>query len=314
MGRSLSEPVTIQLIDPSTDKLRLMTVGTIPRYHTGMQVIETLLTKFSKEASNLAGTSPLGLDIAPGFNPEVRDAIVLNHMTKVTAMPRIVAENAGGIYPAGFSYYLQNRIWYLYPPYDPERYHKVKRNLTVVNIPKDRIAGIEKTYRDSNTQLILLSTGEVQHVDFADQNQLSYGNGSRFLDATKLTNMGEMVNNRFQVNASKNMNEIQTNERRDGLTVAYQGTKAITSNKYDQLSLMAARMGSFVQVEWSNGDDNLIYPGMPVRYLYLADTKPTEAFGTVAAIETFQVPVADNFASPKLMSRSAVTLFIHHPI
>lgn len=313
MNRSMSEPVTLQLIDPTVDKLRLMTVGTIPRGHTGMQVIETLLTKFSKEATNLAKSSVMGLDIAPGFNTEIRDSIVLDYLTKVTSMPKMVADNCGGIYPAGFSYFLQDRIWYLYPPYDPERYFKVKRNLTVVNIPKDRIMGIEKTYRNSDNQLILLSTGEVLHVDYADKNQLEYGNGARFLDASKLTNMGSMNNNRFQVNASKNMNEIQANERTDGLSVAYQGTQAITSNKNAQMSLMAARMGSFIQVEWSNGDDSLIYPGMPVRYLYLVDTKPTEAFGVVAAIETFQIPTNDNFASPKLSNRSAVTLFVHHP-
>lgn len=313
MDRLMSEPVTIQLIDPTTDKLRLITVGTIPRNHTGMQIIQTLLTKYSKEATNLAGSAPVGLDIAPGYNTEVRENIVLNGLTKLTALPKFIAENAGGIYPAGFSYYLQDRIWYLYPPFDPERYHKVKRNLTIVNIPKNRLAGLEKTFRNSLTQLIFLSTGEVQHVDFADQNQLSYGNGSRFLDATRLTKMGKMLNNRFMVDATKNMNEIQTNERRDGLTVAYQGSTGITSNKYAQTSLMAARMGSFVQLDWSNGDDTLIYPGMPVRYLFLSGNKPTEAFGTVAAIETYQLPQNSNITTPKLTSRAAVTIFIHHP-
>lgn len=313
MARSMSDPITIQLIDPSVDKLRLMTVGTIPRNTSGMKVIETMLTKYSREATNLANSSPLGLDIAPGYNEEMRENIVLDFLTKVTSIPRIVAENCGGIYPAGFSYYLQDRIWYLYPPYDPERFHKVKRNLTVVNLPKNRILGIEKTYHNSPNQMIILSTGDVKHVDYADQNQLSYGNGGRFMDATRLTKMGEMINNRFQINASKNMNEVQTTERADGLTVAFQGTKAITSNKMGQLSMMAARMGSFIQLEWSNGDDSLIYPGMPVRYLYLVDNKATEAFGVVAAIETFQVPSNNNFANTTLVSRSAITLFVNHP-
>lgn len=314
MGRSISEPVTIQLIDPTVEKLRLMTIGTIPRNTTGMKCIETFLTKYSKEASNLAGTSVIGLDIAPGYNDEVRDAIVIPSFTKVTKVPDIIANNCGGIYPAGFSYYLQDRIWYLFPPYDPKRYFKVKRNLTIVNVPKNRIAGIEKTYTDSKTQVIILCTGEAAHVDFADQNQLSYGNGARFLDATKLTKMGEMQNNRYQVNAGKNLNEIQTNERRDGSTVAFRGTKAITSNKNAQTSMMAARMGSFIQLEWTSSDDSVIYPGMPVRYLYLDNTKPTEAFGVVAAIETYQMPTADNFANTKLGSTSAITIFIHHPI
>lgn len=314
MGRSISEQVTIQLIDPTVDKLRLMTIGTIPRATSGMKIIETLLTKYSKEATNLAGTATLGLDIAPDYNDEVREAIVIPSFTKVTKMPDLVAANCGGIYPAGFSYYLQNRIWYLFPPYDPKRYFKVKRNLTIVNVPKNRLAGIEKTFTNSKTQLIVLCTGEASHVDFADQNQLSYGNGARFLDANKLTNMGEMTNNRYQVNAGKNLNEIQTNERRDGLSVAFRGTKAITSNKLAQTSLMASRMGSFVQLEWTSSDDSVVYPGMPVRYLYLDNAKPTEAFGVVVAIETYQTPTSDNFANTKLGSTSAITIFIHHPI
>ena len=313
MGRTMSKPVTIQLIDLAVDKLRLLTVGTIPRNQTGMKVIETLLTKYSKEATNLSGTSPLGLDIAPGYNDEVREQIVIDDFTKVISVPNIVAANCGGIYPAGFSYYLQDRIWYLYPPYNPDRYYTVKKNLTIVNIPKNRLAGIEKTFRDSETQTIILCTGDVSHVDFADQNQLSYGNGARFLDARRLTKMGEMINNRFKVNSSKNLNEFQTNERRDGLSVAFKGTTPITTNKYAQSSLMASRMGSFVQLEWSSGDDSVIYPGMPVRYLYLADTKPTEAIGVVAAIETYQSPEVDNISNPKLLSKSAITIFIQHP-
>lgn len=313
MGRSISEPCTVQLIDPVVDKLRLVSVSTIPRNTSGIKIIETMLTRYSKEASNLAGASTLGLDIAPGYNDEVRVQIPISGLTKLTSIPKIVASNCGGIYPAGFSYYLQDRIWYLWPPYDPERYFKVKRNLTIVNVPKNRIAGIEKTYRSTPTQLIILSTGEASHVDFADQNQLSYGNGARFLDAARLTKLGTMENNRYQVNVSQNMNEIQTAERRDGLSVAFQGTQPVTTNKYAQTSLMAARMGSFVQLEWTNGDDSVIYPGMPVRFLYLADTRPTEAFGVVAAVETYQAPQADNFAGPKLLSKSAVTIFIHHP-
>ncbi len=313
LRRSMSKPVTIQLIDPTVDKLRLLTVGTIPRDEYGMKVIETILTKFSKEATNLVGTSTLGLDIAPGYNDEVRKAIVIPDFTPVTSVPNLIAAESGGIYPSGFSYYLQDRIWYLYPPYNPKRFFSVKRNLTIVNVPKNRLAGLEKTYRNSNTQMIILCTGEVSHVDFSDQNQLNYGNGSRFLDAKRLTKMGTMKNNRYMVDATKNLNEFQTTERNDGLSVAFQGTNPITTNKNAQASLIAARMGSFVQLEWYNGDDSLIYPGMPIRYLYLADTKPTEAFGVVAAIETYQAPESDNIANPKLASKSAITVFIHHP-
>lgn len=313
MGRRLCDPITIQLIDPSVDKLRLMTVGTIARGESGMKVIETVLTKFSKEASNLAGTAPLGLDIAPGYNTEIRSSIVIDHITRVTELPNLVAKNCGGLYPSGFSYYLQNRIWYLFPPYDPQRYFKVRKNLTVVNIPKNRVMGLEKTYKESETQVVMLCTGEVQHVDFVDQNQLNYGNGARFLDATRLTNMGTMENNQYLVDVAKNMNEFQTQERRDGLSVAFKGTKPITSNKYAQTSEMAARMGSFVQLQWSNGDDNAIYPGMPVRFLYLANNKPTEAFGCVAAVECYQMPMTNDIANPKLSSSLAITIFIHHP-
>lgn len=312
-GRRMSKPVVMQLIDPVVDKLRLITVATIPRFCTGMKAIETLLTKYSKEASNLAGASTLGLDIAPGWNEEVRQAIPLRGITRLTTLPNMIANNCGGIYPAGFSYYLQNRIWYLYPPFDPQRYFKVKKNLTIVNLPKDRIKGLEKSYKDSSTQLIFLSAGAAEHVDFSDQNQLGYGNGARFLDASRLTKMGTMQNNRYSVNASNNMNEIQTNERKDGLSIAFRGTSAVTTNKYGQLSMMAARMGSFVQLEWGMGDDTLIYPGMPVRFLYLEDNKPTEAFGAVSAVETYQAPQADNIAMPKLLSKTAVTIFINHP-
>lgn len=310
--RSLSKPITIQLIDKTVDVLRTMEVNTNFRNTSGIKAIETLLTAKSKEASNLAKSAVLGIDIADNYNTDIRSSITTGTV-KLTSLPKVIAENCGGIYPAGFSYYLQNRIWYLYPPYDIQRFKKVQRNLTIVNLPKNRLAGIEKTYRNSNTQLIILSTGDVSHVSHSSQNQLNYGNGARFLDADRLDEMGVMDNNRYRIDVTKNFNEVETYERSDGMSIAFKGNNYITSNKYGELSQLAARMGSFIQLTWSNSQDELIYPGMPVKFLYLDNNKPTEAYGVVSAVETYETPANINFAQTKFTSETAVTVFIQQP-
>lgn len=312
MSRILSKPVTIQLVDKTVDLLRVMSVGTTVRdlKASGMDIIKTVLMSKSKEASNKANSQILGMEIAGNYNDSIPVQLSIPAYTKLTRFPLVVSNESGGIYPAGFSYYLQNQIWYIYPPYDIERYKKVQRNLTIVNLPKNRIAGIEKTYRNSNTQLVVLSTGDVVHVNYADQNQINFGNGVRFLDADRLENMGVMENNRYRVDVSKNINALETNRRSDGMSVAYESSRPITTNKYSQMSEAAARMGSFVQLSWSNSDDSLIYPGMPTRLLYLDNNQPTEAYGVVSAVETFETPVNVNFAEPKLVLESAITVFI----
>lgn len=313
LSRMDVEKVTVQLLDKTTEKLRLVEVSGNFRGKTGIDLIRTILTKYSAEASNQASSSILGVDIADNYNEEIREQINISQQIPLSAVPQYVSDNCGGIYAAGFSYFLQDRIWYLFAPYDVKRYKRVQRNLTIVNLPKDRLAGLEKTYRRSNTQVVVLSTGEVKHINNADANTMNYGNGSRWFDPRRLFNNGKMENNRYRVNAAENINQVKIRDRDDGSVIAPKSSYGITTNKNRELSELAARAGSLVQVSWENSDDSLIYPGMPVRFLYLDNNRPTEAYGIVQGIETFKYQVNNNFAEPKFASASAITVFIENP-
>lgn len=309
--RAMIQTVKFQLITDVVEKLRFKTAGGPFRQMTGIGLIISLLTMASKDLTTDAAQAINGVSVNGNPSEVVREQIILPHLTPITSAPNIINENSGGIFPAGFSYYLQDRHWYVFAPYDVERFNAVGKNLTIVNIPKDRLPGIERTYYNSSNHLIVLSTRDAMHIDTSEQAQQNLGNSVSFMDADLVLNgWGQIDNNKFLVNAAENLNVLSTTTRKDGLTnLAASGVK-ITANKNIELSKLAKRQGSFLQIAWEYSDESLIYPGMPVRLMYLDNKTPMEAYGVVVAIKTFTHPVTRTTVDAKYVNTSVLTLFI----
>ena len=109
------------------------------------------------------------------------------------------------------------------------------------------------------------------------------------------------------------MNQVVVNPRADENNFAPVGISRITSNKNKELSALAIRQGSFMQYVWENSDDSLLYPGMPIRLLYLDNNKPTETYGCLVSVETYEMPVNKAFGQTKMGCHTALTVFIKHP-
>ena len=77
-----------------------------------------------------------------------------------------------------------------------------------------------------------------------------------------------------------------------------------------EYSKIAQRMGNVVQVTWESSDDRLIYPGMPVRFMYLDGRIARAVYGTVIGCHTQYMQTNTNPRARKFKSNSILTLFI----
>lgn len=301
--------VSLQLYNPVLDYIRKKEFGTTFRKTVPMDAVKYILAKITKPATADASVNIEGVDIAPGFSTDIREHLPLSP-SPIAALPYAINDLVGGLYPTGFHTYLQNKIWYVYPPYDNTRFDKTDYTLTLIKIPKNRMPSLERTFRLTKSQLIVLTTRETIHRDMSESNQLNTGNGIRFVDADKI--MGEYAKvggNKAIISAKGNVNEVVSEEREDGNMVL--STQNLISNDYNkEYSKLALKSGSVIQTVWENCILELLYPGMPVRYIFSDGDQSKELFGTLNAVEGLDYKPNINMGEPKFVSIALLTIFV----
>lgn len=306
------KPFKFQLIHPAIDYLRKTTISGVLQTVVCGDAIRAFLGKYTREFTNQKGLPFAGVDLYAGSNPAPRDAILIPDHTPIINIPAIIDHECGGVYPAGFWYYFQNNMWYIYPTMDTSRYRKSQRTLNVINVPNGRLPDAERTFRITPTQVILLATGKTHHHDPSERRQLQQGNATRFVDPKTLLNDSvTVVGNRAIADRSKTMSEVVSDPRADGSNFVTLSDNSITSKAYKEYSKLAFRSGQFIQCVWENGDIDLIYPGMPTKYSYISNASTVvELTGIVVGTQLADMPVTNNIAERKFKSVIALTLFL----
>ena len=303
--------VSIQLIDPLVEQLRMKSVGGVFRGVKAGDVIKTLLGNESKGLQLPADQQVIGVDMISPYNQTVRDHILIPHGTKLCNAPLKIHNEAGGVYPTGLSYYLQNQIWYVFPKFDISRFETTPKTLTVLNIPANKMPGIERTYKKTANRIVVVATGDVKHRDNTETLLLNEGNGVRFADAAKIVGgFGEVIGNKLTLDRSSNNSEFVGEKRSTGLNNVIMSAARITSNAFLEMSKIASKAGSFVDLLWENSDPDLITPGMPVRLLYLIDDEVKELYGLVLRTHTLRAPKQEGMTTKRYVTNTALSLFV----
>lgn len=311
MDRTQSTTVRFQLIDPAVEALRMKSVGGIYRNIRGVDLVRFLLTQMSRTNGEDGAARIKGVTVSEGYNPEVREHIIIPHLTPLIKAPSLINKICGGIYPAGFQFYLQNQFWYLYPPYDTNGFTEAKRTLTIMKVPEGRFPNPERSFRQTPAQLIVLSTGETKHNDLTNEMQLNAGNGIRFQDAARVMDgMVEVDGNKATVKKSGNVTEFVAETPDTGLNMVMESQDRITANYLTEYTKIAARNGAYIRTIWENSDDSLVYPGMPVKYLYVENDTVQELYGRLVGSHSVTMPTNKNPKIKRFASKTVLTLFV----
>jgi hypothetical protein len=278
--------VAIQLIEEAPYRVSMMTYGTSFRQATGMMAIEEVLASTMGDASIQDIKRVLGIEIAEGYNTEIRTYIDFPDGIRIRDIPHHIQEKEGGVYPTGLGCYLQDQYWWIYPLYDSTRYKKNSRVLKLINVPNDRFQGAEKTYKVDDQSVTVLATGDVKSLDRSLAENLRQGNGLRFGDVTKLfTAFGKSKDNKALVDRATNLYEVSSGLLEAGLNNIQWAKDRATSNPYKQYSEMTRRKGMPIKVQWYNGDADLLYPGMPVKYITASNNSVEVYTGVLLGVD-----------------------------
>lgn len=295
--------IDFQLIPTTLEELRVKTFGSVIRETAPIDAIRCILMNHTPEVK--------GVTVEGGYSDKPKDHIVLSHLTRVVDTPKIINKLCGGIYPTGFKYYMQDSMWYIYSPYNITYYHLATTTLTIINLPKDKLSELEVTFRQTAGQTILLATGDTSHLDESEKAIQNQGNGFKFVDASKvMEDFGEIVDNKFVVDRTKNVTQVVNVHQQRKVNVVNESAQRFTSAYNLEYSEIMKRSGSLVQVVWEASEADLLYPGMPVRYMYMDTGQAKEVYGRVVATET-QTRQTNRSVTQRIFTNdTVVTLFV----
>ncbi|MCB1712698.1 MAG: hypothetical protein KDH96_09565, partial [Candidatus Riesia sp.] len=160
-------------------------------------------------------------------------------------------------------------------------------------------------------QVLLLATGESKHIELSESQQLNKGNGIIFMDATKaFEEWGVVEDNKFIVDKSKNVTQATIAKREDGNDFLRQTDTKFTSNPLFEYSKLASRFGDVIQHTWENANPDLLYPGMPVRNMYISNNQAKELYGVLIGVKVLNSSDTKGMVNRIFTNKCVLTVFI----
>ena len=304
--------IQFQLVNKALEQLRMISVGGIYRNATVEDVIKSVLTVESRKLEVEGSRAPQGVEMVDASNTKVRDHVIVPQGTKLVHLPEYIHYKCGGVYNAGLGYYLYGDYWHVYPCYDTTRFNKAESTFTVINIPKNKMPGVERTYRKDGSNLVVLATGEVRFADDTEEQQLNWGNGVRFADAEKFMEgvLVKTMGNKAIATRGTNTSEFKATDRMSGNNNIHLSTNAIHANAFVEYSRLARRQGCVLSFVWENSLPELVHPGMPTKVLYLLDGELREVYGTVLKAHHFVQMAGEGMTDMRYVCRTMLAVFV----
>jgi hypothetical protein len=278
--------VDLELVHRSLEILRTKTTSGIFKKAITAEVMEAVMVVESKKITVDGQPALDGFDMVPSKNTEKRDHITIPSFTRIANLPTFLQEKMGGVYPHGIGTYFQvwgdKKIWFVYPLYDTSRFNSGKPNCIIYAVPSHKLPGINRTFTKEGSLLSIVATSDKNYSDNAELGFMSEGTGFRMADARsfmskpiKITADGP-VGNRVSLN-----HETAVKDREDGLIYADTTDNRISQNPFHEYSKMSMMNIARINVVWENCKLELLYPGMPCKYIFMSGDKLMELEGCI---------------------------------
>jgi len=314
--------VRFQLIDPGLEQIRVSMVGGIYYDIIPGDVIRYTLSNLNTALKLSKAEEIKGVNIVPYDNQKVFRQVVVPHGTKPQDIAMLIQTDQGGVYSTGIGCYLQDALWYVWPLFNTKRFSKERRTLMVINIPANKFPGIERTYRLQGSAVIVMATGDTEHQDLSNQDQLNLGNATRFTHTDQMwngsntydKNFGESgKDNKFIIKRTDNSSEYAAIQRA-GQNNAPLSAARMRNNSFVEPSKLAMRNGSIMSLVWEYAKPELIYPGMPMKLKYLKADTVIELEGIVIGAHHYIHDTTRGPVQGKHICNTALTVFLQNLI
>lgn len=304
-----SVTITVQLIDLAIEKIQHRSVGGVLHDISLMDAFRYLLGT-TKDIPLPREAEVLGVDVAPLDDPKVWSDIPVPHNTKISSICDTLTKNFYGMYPVGTEYYYYKNHWFVYPKFNLNGGSQTGKVVTLLNIPRDRFRGVERTYIEDDRSLKILCTGESVFKDARTSNSFNLGIGLRHVSSENIdAGLGSMSNGKYLVNRSDNLSEMVIKKPKNGLNNASFHKDLVTNSLENPIGNIY--LGSLTQVAlvWENSVEDLIRPGMSGIYIQ-EDTDGVKKFHCMIVDSTHSISLVGNKVLDEKYSSQSVLVVI----
>lgn len=282
-----SNLVTVQLDlqDRDFEPLRLKTFpGGTFRNLTVKDIIYTCLLGESRNVL-VDGKPPVdGIDIVDPDNTKRIANLIIPSGMRAAMIPSFLQEKSHGVYNSGLGTFFQRyngeAFWFVYSLYDPTRFEDDVGRMVIFSVPKDKLPGIDRTYRQDGKIVYVVATGDRSFRDTGNIVDVNEGIGFRMTDAGAMMRKPVIMTEEGPKADRARLNtEVAGRERADGNYFSPVVTQSV--NPFIQLSSLAQRQLGRLEIAWENSDPDLIYPGMPIKYVFMDKNEYRECRGVI---------------------------------
>lgn len=301
--------VTLELMPASLWYQRLKNVGGTYHGTDGLTLLRKLLVDTLPNQQAEAGIVH-SIQYESEEQQLYRDLVIPDSITFLEVFDYI--QEKYGVYSKGLGVFQYFNNWFLFRPYDETKFNKAGLKLVVMNLPRERSANIDRTLHSEASVRYIITGGDTLSEDVQDQNALNQGTGYRVgslraLDGrTSSFTPGEVS----KTTPDKFVSQAAPNKHASGMVNAPVLKKHYADHDKDIRSKLAMQDGRIVKVTWNQSMPNIVYPGMPVKFMYANDVGMYTRFGTVLG-EVYHASVdGQTLASGRFNSQTELTLWL----
>lgn len=281
--------VNLELQDRCEEPLRLKMIDGVYRNVTMEQMLRGT---FIHEANKIkVDGKPIiqVLELDKPDNTEPVANLLIPQGVFLRDLPGYLQEKSRGVYNAGigsfFQRYMRKPSWFVYPLYKKTRFDEDRTKLVIYAVPEDRMPAINNTYRSEGKIIYIAATGEKKMAENSRNPDLNKGTGFRMADAEAfMLKPVKILEEGIQAVRRSLNHEVASQSRKDQMNSGQ--IHSSSSNAFMKYSELQSRDFSGVSVLWSNSNPDLLYPGMPVKYVYMDRGEYVEAKGTLVTAYT----------------------------
>jgi hypothetical protein len=102
--------------------------------------------------------------------------------------------------------------------------------------------------------------------------------------------------------------------REDGLDHIVEAPVRITAAYLTEYGRIAARAGMIIEGEWENSNKDVLYPGMPLKFMYMQNGTVEELTGVLVGDHTFEFRTTVGSNNIRFISKTKLTMFVSRKV
>jgi len=267
-----------QCLNRLVEVLRLQPTSGIYSYTNVRDVIKTTISNAVADVA-VANTKPdIGFNCVEPDNSKTYRHINVPVGVRVLELPTFLQVTDYGVYSADIGTYIQRYGYFednvepkdtvfIYPLYTPDLVDAPGKRLMILSSPTTILSQVESSYVIDGDVVKIIGSGDMRSNDISQTKLINSGNSVITADTGSIMHTGSVATD-SEVNTKNSINltgESLVNKR-DGFNG--QNYTRPTSNPYKEYTEISKNMLSPYQVTWNYSNPELIFPGMPVIYVY----------------------------------------------